>query len=108
MPTFALTPKFLKIPWLKFFENLVAKVFEKKVLKIPWPKWKSFGTHPNHKRRKRRWNSDIPCKLIPTPRQPGTEYKAIQPPSKKRRKGYQGPDINIDVIDDDGAICLSD
>lgn len=36
------------------------------------------------------------------------EYKAIQPPSKKRRKGYQGPDINIDVIDGDGAICLSD
>jgi ankyrin repeat protein len=36
------------------------------------------------------------------------EYKAIAPPAKKRKKGYAGPDINIDVIDGDGAICLSD
>eukprot|EP01006_Ploeotia_vitrea_P029232 TRINITY_DN61812_c0_g1_i2.p1 TRINITY_DN61812_c0_g1~~TRINITY_DN61812_c0_g1_i2.p1 ORF type:complete len:384 (-),score=51.02 TRINITY_DN61812_c0_g1_i2:106-1257(-) len=36
------------------------------------------------------------------------EQKASQPVRKKRKKTYQGPDINISKVDDDGAICLSD
>eukprot|EP01012_Entosiphon_sulcatum_P063467 TRINITY_DN9093_c0_g1_i3.p1 TRINITY_DN9093_c0_g1~~TRINITY_DN9093_c0_g1_i3.p1 ORF type:complete len:604 (+),score=78.75 TRINITY_DN9093_c0_g1_i3:61-1872(+) len=34
--------------------------------------------------------------------------KACQSRTRKRKRGYDGPNINIDVVDTEGAICLSD